>query len=249
MLGARGTLHTLAGGLIVKARVQHPQVKPRKDRPGAPWVFRCWVDEIQPDGSVKILRKYQEVGPSKGEGAITKKQEYLDTEFAGKRTEGMKPFYSISDFRVITLKKDLAIVSYLKTEGMKLGDQTFSADARRLDTYALEKGEWRLVTMVASRVLKPPKPVSLTADKLEEYVGTYSIAPGMDSVVLVTDGKLTEHSTDQQVVTLMPLGYDTFFDPEDSPAARTIFRRDASGKVVAWSYVNGDQEVVAKKDK
>ena len=43
---------TLAGGLIVKARVQHPQVKPRKDRQGWPWVFRYRHDEIQPDGSL-----------------------------------------------------------------------------------------------------------------------------------------------------------------------------------------------------
>jgi len=182
-------------------------------------------------------------------GGLSNKKAYLDAEFAGKRTEGMKPFYSITDFRVVTLRKDLAIVSYLKTEGMKLGEQTFSADARRLDTYALEKGEWHLVTMVASRVLKPPKAIALSEDKLKEYVGTYSIAPGMDSVILVTDGELTEHSTDQQVVRLKPLGYDTFFDPEDSPSARTVFRRDDSGKVVAWAYVNGDQEVIAKKDK
>ena len=80
MLGTRGSLQTLAGGLIVKARVQHPQVKPRKDRPGWPWVFRCWVDVIQPDGSVKTARKYQEVGPSKGEGAITKKQAELERD-------------------------------------------------------------------------------------------------------------------------------------------------------------------------
>jgi len=74
MFGTEGKLQALAGGLRVKARVQHPQVKPRKDREGWPWVFRYWHDEIQPDGSVRTLRKYQAVGPSKGEGAITKKQ-------------------------------------------------------------------------------------------------------------------------------------------------------------------------------
>jgi integrase len=74
MLDAQGNLHVLAGGLQVKARVQHPQVKPRKDRPGWPWVFRYWADAAQPDGSVKALRKYQEIGPSKGERAISKKQ-------------------------------------------------------------------------------------------------------------------------------------------------------------------------------
>ena len=73
MLATEGNLHMLAGGLRVTARVQHPQVKPRKDRAGWPWVYRYRADEIQPDGSVKTLRKYQEIGPSKGDGAITKK--------------------------------------------------------------------------------------------------------------------------------------------------------------------------------
>jgi integrase len=71
---------TLAGGLQVKARVQHPQVKARKDRQGWPWVFRYWFDEIQPDGTIKTLRKYQSVGPSKGEGAIKKKQAEIERD-------------------------------------------------------------------------------------------------------------------------------------------------------------------------
>src|SRR5438876_620883 len=78
MLDPRGSLHMLAGGLRVKARVQHPQVKPRKDRPGSPWVFRYWADEIQVGGSMKTLRKYQEIAPSKGDGAITKKQAEIE---------------------------------------------------------------------------------------------------------------------------------------------------------------------------
>ena len=74
MPATRGNVLTLGWGLRVKARVQHPQVKPRKDRQGWPWVFRYWYDEIQPGGSIKTLRKYQAVGPSKGEGALTKKE-------------------------------------------------------------------------------------------------------------------------------------------------------------------------------
>jgi len=180
-------------------------------------------------------------------GAVTNKAQYLDAEFAAPRSIAMKPFFSIREFRVITQRKDFAVVSYLKTEGTKIGDQTFSADARRLDTYALEQGHWRLVTMVASRVLKPLKPISLPPETLAGYVGRFSIAPGVDSVITVAGDHLAEKTTDQPATVLMPLGYDTFFDPEDSPAARTIFRRDPNGKVLAWSYVNGDQEVIAKK--
>jgi integrase len=71
---------TLAGGLRVKARVQHPQVKPRKDRKGCPWVFRYWHDDVQSDGSIKTLRKYYEIAPSKGAAAITKKQAEIERD-------------------------------------------------------------------------------------------------------------------------------------------------------------------------
>lgn len=80
MFRPEGNLQALAGGLRVKARVQHPQVKPRKDREGWPWVFRYWHDEIQSDGSVRTLRKYQVVGPSKGNGALTKKQAEIERD-------------------------------------------------------------------------------------------------------------------------------------------------------------------------
>src|SRR3954454_11964437 len=80
MPGKNGNVHMLTGGLRVKARVQHPQVKPRKDREGWPWVFRYWLDEVQPDGSVKTLRKYQALGPSKADGALTKKQAEIERD-------------------------------------------------------------------------------------------------------------------------------------------------------------------------
>jgi integrase len=80
MFATEGNLHRLAGGLRVKARVQHPQVKVRKDRKDHPWVFRYRSDEVQSDGTVKTLRKCQVAGPSKGEGALTKKQAEIERD-------------------------------------------------------------------------------------------------------------------------------------------------------------------------
>jgi hypothetical protein len=42
--------------------------------------FPLPAEEIQPDGSVKTLRKYRELAPSKGEGAITKKQAEIERD-------------------------------------------------------------------------------------------------------------------------------------------------------------------------
>src|ERR1700686_3962278 len=67
------TLLELAGGVAVNKRVQHPKVHERKDRKGAYWFFRYWHDQILADGSVKTSRKFHTIGPSKGEGALTKR--------------------------------------------------------------------------------------------------------------------------------------------------------------------------------
>ena len=82
MLDAECNLQKLAGGLRVKARVQHPKVTQRKDRPGWPWIFRYYADELRPDGSTKVLRRYHEIAPSKGDGAITKKQAEIERDRA-----------------------------------------------------------------------------------------------------------------------------------------------------------------------
>ncbi len=79
-MGFEGNLQSLAGGLRVKARVQHPKVTQRKDRPGWPWIFRYYEDAIQPDGSTKVLRRYHEIAPSKGDGAISKKQAEIERD-------------------------------------------------------------------------------------------------------------------------------------------------------------------------
>ena len=55
----------LMGAVRVKARVQHPKVTQRKDRPNSPWIFRYYADVVQPDGSVKVSRRYHEIAPAK----------------------------------------------------------------------------------------------------------------------------------------------------------------------------------------
>ncbi|MBI4459571.1 MAG: tyrosine-type recombinase/integrase [Acidobacteria bacterium] len=64
----------------MKTRVQHPKVHERKDRRGAYWFFRAWVDEPQPGGTVKTVRKFFTIGPSKGERAITKKEAEIERD-------------------------------------------------------------------------------------------------------------------------------------------------------------------------
>ena len=74
MLVNDGNLQSLTGGLRLKMRIQHPDVHERSDRGGSYWFFRYWDDVQQPDGAMKAVRKFQVVGPSKGENRLSKKQ-------------------------------------------------------------------------------------------------------------------------------------------------------------------------------
>src|SRR5580700_5413448 len=74
MLSNEATLLSLTGGVALNRRVQHPKVHERKDRKGSYWFFRYWHDEMLPDGKIKASRKFRTIGPSKGEGALTKRR-------------------------------------------------------------------------------------------------------------------------------------------------------------------------------
>ena len=78
--GLNATLLNLTGGVRLKQRVQHPSVIERKDRGQHYWYFRYREDELLPSGKIKISRKFHTIGPSRGEGALTKKQAEVERD-------------------------------------------------------------------------------------------------------------------------------------------------------------------------
>jgi hypothetical protein len=75
MIGAdKGTLLSLTGGVRLVQRVQRPKVHERLDRGTHCWYFRYRKDELLPDGTVKVARKFHTIGASRGAGALTKRQ-------------------------------------------------------------------------------------------------------------------------------------------------------------------------------
>src|SRR5437870_1645577 len=80
MLRTEGNLQSLTGGLRSKVRIQHPGVHERTDRGGSYWYFRFWDDVLQLDASTKAVRKFHVVGPSKGDGRLTKKQAEVERD-------------------------------------------------------------------------------------------------------------------------------------------------------------------------
>jgi integrase len=80
ILATDANLQSLTGGLRLKVRIQHPSVHERTDRGGSYWYFRYREDVLQADGTTKEMRKFQVIGPSKGENRLSKKQAELERD-------------------------------------------------------------------------------------------------------------------------------------------------------------------------
>src|SRR5260370_19133569 len=89
----KGTLLALTGGVRLVQRVQRPKVHERRDRGTHYWFFRYRADELLPCGSVKTKRKFHTIGPSRGGGALTKRQAETERDrvLAGLNTAGTRP--------------------------------------------------------------------------------------------------------------------------------------------------------------
>jgi hypothetical protein len=175
------------------------------------------------------------------------RQQYLDAEFPPNRPTRPKSTILDLDARV---ERDSAVVSYHVHEPYPLGgDQPFESRSRRLDTYVRLDGTWRLLSMAVIEVPSWPEVAAVDPQIYSEYAGVYRLSPTISIVITQDSGRLLAQVTAQPRVELFPESATTFFDKTDSPLARTVFVRDASGKVVAQVYRSQGQTLRAPKIK
>jgi hypothetical protein len=173
------------------------------------------------------------------------KAAFLDAEFPAGRRARPKSRLSGIEARV---QGDTGVVTYEAAEPYPIGgDQRFEARSRRLDTYARIDGAWRLLSMAVAEVASWPDVAAVDPRVYAEYAGTYELSAETRIVVSVEGGRLLAAVTGQPAVELFPESPTTFFDRTDSPLARTVFERDASGAVVAQVYRAMGQTLRARK--
>ena len=177
------------------------------------------------------------------DGKLSTKADYLADTFHGDQRQRLATETTVSGFNA-RYSGDMLVMTYEEVERSKIGDSEYREHLRRLDTYQLQDGRWRLRSMTAVRVPEAPQAIFLPAATLGTYAGSYLFGPGLTSVVRLSGGKLLEQTSGQAEVELIPIGEDTFYAPPDLQA-RVLFERDAAGKVVAQVYQSGSQKLRA----
>src|SRR5579863_1100969 len=148
MAANKGNLQALTGGVRLKQRVQHPKVHERRDRGSYYWFFRYRQDELLPDGTIKTTRKFHTIGPSRGDGAMGKKQADIerdkflaDVNAAETRCEAAVAVKQPIEVGAILFGKlaELWLKDYAENPKVKLAQPTREKYRMRLDTHILPR--------------------------------------------------------------------------------------------------------------
>jgi hypothetical protein len=104
------------------------------------------------------------------------------------------------------------------------------ADGRRTFRW-MQGGGAMLARRVEESAPSPSPAPSIDTGPLEDYIGTYPLAPAFALTVTIRDGRLHVQGTGQPAIPVQPIARDAF--AAAVVAAELHFERDAAGAVVA----------------
>lgn len=138
-----------------------------------------------------------------------------------------------------------AILAYDLDETEIIFGQQLHARYHGADTWMYRNGRWQIVVTQMMRYYEDPAPGSINPALLNDYIGTYQLAPGVTLMILRDVDKLYYQRGQRPREPLLPEVADLFFRPGSE--GRRVFHRDASGRVDAMIDRRNNEDVVWKK--
>jgi Domain of unknown function (DUF4440) len=138
-----------------------------------------------------------------------------------------------------------AILTYDLDETETIHGQNMKARYHGTDTWLFRDDRWQIVAGQIFRYYEDPAPGKVDMMLLNDYVGTYELAPGITLVVLRQGDKLYLKRGERPQELLVPETCDLFYLP--GVEGRRLFRRNYSGKVDALIDRRNNEDLVWKK--
>jgi hypothetical protein len=143
------------------------------------------------------------------------------------------------------IEKGLAILSYDLDEKEMVFGQEMTARYHATDTWMRRDGQWKIVAGQIFRYYENPAPGKIDSAALNQYAGTYELAPG-HQLTISTDGKaLYRQRGDQPKGALIPEATDLFF--RRGIEGRILFQHGDGVKVDALIDRRNNEDLVWKK--
>src|SRR5262245_42050520 len=111
-----------------------------------------------------------------------------------------------------------------------------------------QNGQWNLVAVQVMAIPNERKPIALSPEKLDAYVGQYQLAPDVIYTVTREGDKLFGQRAWRAKEEWLPLYEDTFYR-KGVWRGEKVFERDASGRVIKLLDRRENNDLVWKKAK
>ena len=138
-----------------------------------------------------------------------------------------------------------AILTYDLDETETIYGQELEARYHGTDTWMFRNGRWQIVASQMLRYYEDPAPGKVDGARLNDYVGSYELAPGITLTMVREGDQLYSKRGERPRELLLPEAPDIFFRP--GVEGRRLFRRNDSGKVDALIDRRNNEDIIWKK--
>jgi hypothetical protein len=141
--------------------------------------------------------------------------------------------------------KGTAVLAYDLDEIEVVFGQKLNARYHETDAWLWRNGRWQIVAGQVLRYYADPAPGEVDPARLDGYVGTYQLAPGVTLTVLREGNQLYSKRGGGPKTALVPEVADLFFRP--GIEGRRLFRRNQNGKVDGLIDRRNNEDLFWKK--
>jgi hypothetical protein len=138
-----------------------------------------------------------------------------------------------------------AVLSYDTNESETIFGTELHARYHYTDTWLYRNERWQIVASQALRYYEDPASIQLTASQLDDYVGSYQMAPGQVITITRQGAQLYVQRESGAPYELQAECRDLFFRP--GVEGRRLFHRDASGRVDSMVSRRNNEDVLWRR--
>lgn len=148
----------------------------------------------------------------------------------------------LRDF-VVHFDGDVAIATFLHDRVTPWYGQTLRQTYRSMETWIRRSDSWKILTSQGRQILPDDRVITLPADTLNDYAGTYA-AGGALHITIAREGAFLIASTQGEGARpLDAAARDVFFTP-GAPRVRILFQRDADGHISGFIHRREERDLL-----
>jgi Domain of unknown function (DUF3471) len=141
---------------------------------------------------------------------------------------------------------NVAIAGFVDDQTIHFHGQVLNYKYRSTETWIERGATWKMIASQTLALQQDPPAVALPSRELNDYVGTYAVAPDFTVTISRRGNTLVSSTNSGKAVPLAAEIRDVLFTP-GVPRSRKIFRRDANGHVTGYVSRREGRDLVLTK--